>query len=630
MKEQFPPFKRYHWVNRNFKSEDNPEASGAQELLDNFRRHTALSPRPNDAPFFIICGASGTGKTRLGAEIPVILKSEIKKSGFSSVHCFLQPNTSAVLFPFYTTRKVIDRGDDPEAEKALAIGIASSYFLNNSSSAAQQQLLKQSPAFGSFQSVVKAIREDLKIGDRKLALFIQLDEYQLAIPRVISMLRAIDERIRADFCSLNRVALIPILSGVEPMKVSSIYPSISTTQYRGKIFNLTPLDRDQSVNFFKNVYRYHNGSEIKEILCNPYLPFVLAQAGGHIRILDLLTQTIASRDSGSSWFKTEQDIDGLLSSVRNQLTNYYPKDNWAHLSSTNQDFIELIRTAFFREDIDRNTRFNGKTYGDAEGSGLFYLKSSPAQNYKFQIDFPPLLMQYLDKLLSLGLFHDSLLCGTLALDENGFERFVAQYICSSYRILSRSKREISLNSKKTLGTLFNGWLTGDPDTLEELRSSSFTSSPDITVQKRTAYLDQRKLTIHRQYPKAAVVRQYMENVLIQVKSGQHIILTEERSSSPDALAPDFDMQFKWSAYKTDKADCTISLSDEEINKERAKSKRDVPLVIFSPKECKAYVKGVAFVCGKNFDDMFAAFIPISQVTNTSKEILESIPPKVCS
>jgi len=600
----------YAWVDRPFKSEAHREFNGQEILrkivLQNYQAFASKSTKSNDFRFIVISGASGTGKTRLGAEIPRIVRADMERLNIPFVYTFLSPQTS--IFPVTQrardpTGRIPRYPDDLEqGKRALAVGIASSYFLNNPTREAQEALVQATKDFTSLESVLKTIRKDKGLGDdTPLVLFIHMDEYQFATPTVLAILRNISDSFRSLLPQL-RCVFIPILTGVSPMEVTEVERGYTPTAYSGTFFSLTPLNMDQSRDFVSNVFRHQTGRDLDQsILAHPHFNVVLMLAGGHIRILEYFAKELVL--CGVGGFETEQDTKKLIENVQNDLRSIYDPRAWGQITKSSNDIVELMRTAFFHEDITRDMKFNGGTYGDAEQTGLFYLRPSPTSPNKFRLDFPPLLMLTLDRQFGFDLFSEDLVHGALHLEED----FLAYYLQAAFRILAKSKRE----DTKTLRSIFNGWVKGDKETMG-LLNKEITPNPSIKVFHSPPYIPEGKLGTGKEElsKNEIVVRRRMRHEPVDITSGKFIVIAGKRSPTCDIFTPYFDAQAKWQYLRPGQE---ITMPEQEITrpqvKKEAKKVRDgFPLVIFSPKQLKNYktsgrswvVKNVLFVVGEDF------------------------------
>jgi len=362
---------------------------------------------------------------------------------------------------------------------------------------------------------------------------------------------------------------------------------------------------DQSRDFVSNVFRHQTGRDIDQsIPAHPHFNVVLMLAGGHIRILEYIATELVSCEVGG--FETEQDTKKLIENVQNRLRDIYDSAAWGQITQSSNDIVELIRTAFFHEDITREMKFNGGTYGDAERTGLFYLRPSPTSPDKFRLDFPPLLMLTLDRQFGFDLFSEDLVHGALHLEEDSFEDYLANYLQAAFRILAKSKRE----DTKTLRSIFNGWVKGDEET-KGLLDKEITPDPAIKVFHSPPYIPEGKLGKSKEElgKNEIVVRRRMRHEPVDITSGKFIVIAGKRSPTGDILTPYFDAQAKWQYSPRQE------ITRSQVEKEAKKVRDGVPLVIFSPKQLKNYkrsgcswaVKNVLFVVGEDFGNFMGDF-----------------------
>jgi len=476
-------------------------------------------------------------------------------------------------------------GDIALGRKALAIGLASSYFLNHIAMNAQQDLLDDTNYFASLEYVIKAIRKDKSLPDDKpMIFFVHLDGS--ATPMILNILRAISDSFRSELREKLRCVFIPIITGSYWLEIKEV------GDYSGTLMSLSPLSIDQSRAFISSVFRHITKRDLPQtVLEHPHFNVALTLAGGNLKCLECTAKELVEV-RGEEGFKTEQDALDIIANTQKRLRVYYHSDLWHYITGGSVDaIIELIRTSFFHEDITRESTFNSVTYGYAERTGLFYLRPSPASQDKFLLDLPPLLMLTLDGGFGWGLFSKELIIGALRLDQGSSKEFIAYYLQAAFRILAMSKRA----DRKTLRSIFNNWAKGDKETMK-LLDKDITPNSSIEVVTGTIKWSNNEMAVRRRKIKEPV----------DITRGKLIVIPGTRSTGI-ALTPYFGEQLKWHSPHRE-------ITRSQVEKNAEKVDEGYPLVIFSPMKLKNYkgsgswtVKNVLFVVGEDFESFMGDF-----------------------
>jgi hypothetical protein len=172
--------------------------------------------------------------------------------------------------------------------KAFSLLIASSYFFSSVEPLIQETIRQVIPKLEDLFNFVCAIRFAEKLpSDKKLVLFIQMDEFQQVSYLCLCILRYISDEIKNNLFGKLNTLIIPVLTGLSSTNVSSSGLHAGSSNYIAEDLEIPPLNIDESNKFVRNVARLSNSSinfenEYKE---NPFHKGLLHWFGGVPRIL---------------------------------------------------------------------------------------------------------------------------------------------------------------------------------------------------------------------------------------------------------------------------------------------------------------------------------------------------------
>jgi hypothetical protein len=616
-----PPFQFYDWVERPQITEQLQKVF--KHNWDSFRYNLSI---PLNFPYLLLTGGSGSGKTRTGWEVPNILKEKIQEVEAHSVHVFFDLTNAYITFETPSTfpqeKPPRNQVHIQESGRAFSLLIASSYFFSSVDLLTQETIKQQIPQLNHLFHVVRAIRFAEKLlSDKKMVLFIQMDEFQQMPYLCLCILRYISDQIKANLFKKLNTLIIPILTGASSAYVSSTGLEPGATNYGGEVLVIPPFTMDESNKFICNVVKFSNPSINLEI---EYKEERLHQAllhwfGGVPRILSFYGQYLSEMRPK---FETPDEALKCVNAIESDTrTTYLKKEELFKRVGGKKIVMELLKLSFFEEEVNLDTVIGDFTIEQLQKTGFIFLtpidpnKDPPS----YRISYSPFWMYLLGEHLQFNIFDSVLRESCFEMTEEKFPRFVAAIFKAVFRLLTYNTNS---SVKISIDKLFNDSAVTNPKS-DNILSEEVEIQPDVEIRQCPDVIESSKYVLE-DLRKIRVVRlKGTSNTFdtIDFTKGNTIVITKRREQTVDLFVPPkFGVQVKFSEYlssyqpirlpKERGSDPTVYLTPSIIKKEKKKMTKvkgteDFIFVFITPKVLSATLqqdhgqlpKKSLFVCG---------------------------------
>jgi len=479
----------------------------AQGTCKNFVSFYSQSQHKKHWSLFSICGASGTGKTRLSITALLLVREEVQRNKQEYIEYIeaelqdrvqtnLDPNLIYDLFVqslqqerAHTLYVDFSNGDNfPEwdnkktLETAFLFSLASKTFFPN----AKVGSIRADVPEGSFSKfspfqVAKALHDYHQVGPQEtLTIFINIDEFQkkvsnddlkkiLASQKESIPIRQIASAVMSacqTLASQNtyRIHVIPIFSGTLSMHYIGIFPA--TDYYLVSVF-LGPIQSESS-------YEIVNAA-----LKNCKLARSLIESMGNIpRALEYLVNVTTRSHSYRTGDTNSTDTAKFLfdETVKMIQETYIIRKH----TLAGNIFKTLIRLCLSGKKVSKDEEIDGIPLGSLEKDGVIFLK--PISNGLFRIHMPLVFVAAFNR--ALGLFDSNFVTYKPILGPEAMEKFGQEFDVFRNNLL------VDMGIKETtFGERFSGALMSDilKDTKIRLtQMRAFDSKKDQLPENGTA------------------------------------------------------------------------------------------------------------------------------------------------